>query len=175
MKWGEEQEPACPKRGSLKSAGKRCRKAPLSCSAAFSMLQHSFALAATQLLVKMNFRAAEMRMLQCNFCIATFRKLQRNFCFRLWYFAGVEFRGVGLTTCWNQRKKSHPKTPPPPPQKKRPFWTNFSEQFLVGFNSYHREAGKVENSKCWEKKAGRAGTKTTKKKQEDDEEDEEEQ
>ena len=41
-----------PKRGGLKSAGKRCRKAPLSCNAAFSVLHCSFSLAAAQLLVK---------------------------------------------------------------------------------------------------------------------------
>ena len=39
--------------GGLKSAGLRCRKAPLSCNAAFSMLQCSFSFAAAQLFVQM--------------------------------------------------------------------------------------------------------------------------
>ena len=84
-----------PKRGSLKSAGKRQENA--------TFLQRSFFDDALQFSVccstdsgQNDSHTAEKPMLQCNFCSAAFRKLQRNFRFRLWHVAGVGFRGVGL-------------------------------------------------------------------------------
>ena len=57
------------------------------------MLQCSFSLAATQLVVKMT---SALQKSQC--CSATSAaKLQRNFRFRLWHVAEVGFRGVGCT------------------------------------------------------------------------------
>ena len=80
-----------PKRGGLKSAGKRQESA--------TFLQRSFFEVAVQFFVccsaafgRNDFRAAEKRMLQCNF-------LQCSFRFRLWHVAGVGFRGVGFRTC----------------------------------------------------------------------------
>ena len=84
-----------PKRGSLKSAGKRQESA--------TFLQRSYSNVAVQFfrLLQRSFgqndiRIAEKRMLQCNFCSATFRKLQRNFHFRLWHVAGWGLEGWGL-------------------------------------------------------------------------------
>ena len=84
-----------PKRGGLKSAGKRQESA--------TFLQRNFFNVSVQFFVccsaafgQNDFRTAEKRMLQCNLCSAAFRKPQRNFRFRLWHVAGVGFRGWGL-------------------------------------------------------------------------------
>ena len=84
-----------PKRGSLKSAGKRQESA--------TFLQRSFSNVALQFFAccstafgQNDFLIAEKRVLQCNFCSAAFRKLQRNFHFRLRHVAGVGFSGWGL-------------------------------------------------------------------------------
>ena len=88
-----------PKRGSLKSAGKRQQNAT-SCNAAFAMLHGSFSLAAAQLFVKMTSALQESHCCRAttNFCSAALRKLQRNFRFRLWHVTVVGFRGVGFRT-----------------------------------------------------------------------------
>ena len=87
-----------PKRGGLKSAGKRQESA--------TFLQRSFFDVAVQFFVccsaafgPNDFRTAEKTMLQCSSCSAALRKLQCNFRFRLWHVAGVGFRGVRFRTC----------------------------------------------------------------------------
>ena len=84
-----------PKRGGLKSTGKRQESA--------TFLQRSFFDVAVQFFVccsaasgPNDFRTAEKPMLQCSFCSAALRKLQSNFRFRFWHVPGVGFRGVGL-------------------------------------------------------------------------------
>ena len=71
---------AGPKRGSLKSVGKRQESA--------TFLQRSFLNVAAQFFAccsaafgQNGIRTAEKPMLQCNFCSAAFRKPQRNFRF----------------------------------------------------------------------------------------------
>ena len=86
-----------PKRGGLKSAGKRQESA--------TFLQRSFFDVAVQFFVccsaafgPNDFRTAEKTMLRCSSCSAALRKLQCNFRFRLWHVAGVGFRGVRFRT-----------------------------------------------------------------------------
>ena len=87
-----------PKRGGLKTAGKRQESA--------TFLQRSFFDVAVQFFVccstafgPNDFLIAEKPMLQCSFCSTALRKLQRNFRFRLWHVAGAGFRGVRFRTC----------------------------------------------------------------------------
>ena len=77
-----KQQESGPKRGSLKSTGKR-----QDCA---TFLQRSFVNFAGQFFVrcsaafgKNDIRTAEKRMLHCSFCSASFQKLQCNFCFSL--------------------------------------------------------------------------------------------
>ena len=86
---------AGPKRGGLKSAGKRQESA--------TFLQRSFFNAALQFFAccsaafgKNDFHTAEKRMLQCNFCSAAFRELQRNFRFACGMLQGWGLGGWGL-------------------------------------------------------------------------------
>ena len=93
-----------PKRGGgLKPAGKRCRKAPLSCNAAFSMLQCSFSLVAAQLLVIL--MTSTVQKSQC--CSATSAAQHSKNCSATSVFAcgmlqgwGLEGWGLGLADCW---------------------------------------------------------------------------
>ena len=85
-----------PKRGSLKSAGKRQESATFLQRSFFNVALQFFACCSAAL-GQNDIRSAEKPMLQCNFCSAAFRKLQRNFHFRLWHVAGVlEGWGLGL-------------------------------------------------------------------------------
>ena len=80
-----------PKRGSLKSTGKRQESA--------TFLQRSFFNVALQFFAccsaafgQSDIRIAERPMMQCKCCSAAFRKLQRSFRFCLWHVAEVGFR-----------------------------------------------------------------------------------
>ena len=84
-----------PKRGSLKSAGKRQESA--------TFLQRSFFDVAVQFFVCCSaasgtnaVRTAEKRMLQCSFCSAAFRKLQCNFRFACGMLQGWGLEGWSL-------------------------------------------------------------------------------
>ena len=71
------------------------------CNTIFSMLQGSFSFVAAQLLVQKKTSALQ----QSECCSAVSAVQLSENCsatsvFRLWNVAGVEFRGVGLRTCW---------------------------------------------------------------------------
>ena len=83
--------------GSLKSAGMRCRKAQLSCNAAFPKLQRSVNFVAAQLFGKKTSTLQKSTCCSATFQSATFLKLQCNLC--LWHVAGAGFVGAGLRTC----------------------------------------------------------------------------
>ena len=87
-----------PKRGGLKSAGKRQESATFLQRSFFNVAVQFFACCSTAF-GNNDVRTAGNRMLQCNFCSVIFQNLQRNFCFRLWHFAVVGFRGVAFRTC----------------------------------------------------------------------------
>ena len=84
-----------PKRGSLKSAGKRQESTTFLQRIFFNVALQFFACCSAAF-GQNDIRTAAKPMLQCNFCSAAFRKLQRNFRFRLRHVAGVGFRGVGF-------------------------------------------------------------------------------
>ena len=86
-----------PKRGSLKSAGKRQARTTFLQRSFFNVALQSFACCSAAFGTN-DFRTAEKRMSQCNFCSATFQKLQRNFHFRLWHVS--EGRNGGSDTSW---------------------------------------------------------------------------
>ena len=69
---------ARPKRGSLKSAGKRQESATFLQRSFFNVAMQFFACCSAAL-GRNDVRTAEQRMLQCNFCSATFGKLHRDF------------------------------------------------------------------------------------------------
>ena len=93
-----------PKRGGLKPAGKRQESAPLSCNAAFSMLQCSFSFAAAQLLVQMT---SALQKSQC--CSAVSAAQHSKNCSATSVFAcgmlqgwGLEGWGLGLADMGNK-------------------------------------------------------------------------
>ena len=87
-----------PKRGSVKSAGKRQESATFpQCS--FFIVAVQFFICCSAAFGRNAVRTAEKPMLQCNFCSASLQTLQRNFCFSLWHVGEVGFRGVGFMTC----------------------------------------------------------------------------